>query len=96
MIATDYTVNLVPIGSIKPSPENDDIYGAIQQDEQLDALIDSIRRRGLEEPILITADGYILSGHRRYFACCHLGFVEIQFAEKRMSHTTTKRTSTGY
>ena len=28
-----------------------------------------ICERGLEEPLILTADGYILSGHRRFAAC---------------------------
>ncbi|MDG1895030.1 MAG: ParB/RepB/Spo0J family partition protein [Fuerstiella sp.] len=80
--ATDYTVNMVPIGSITPSPENDVIYGAITDDAQMEILVDSIQRRGLEEPITVTADGYILSGHRRYHACQILGYEEIPIRQK--------------
>lgn len=74
MIATPdpYRVTLVSADSIFPSPENDDLYGEIEHDEQMEALIDSIRRRGLEEPILVTEDGFILSGHRRYYAMQYL------------------------
>ena len=43
-----YAVKLVPIDSIKPSPENEDIYGAIELDTAMENLIDSIRRKGLE------------------------------------------------
>ena len=82
MIATEYTVELVPIDSITPSPENDDIYGKIQHDEQMKALVDSIRRRGLEEPIIVTSDNYILSGHRRYFACRWLQLAEVPVRRK--------------
>jgi hypothetical protein len=73
-----YTVKYVPIDSITPSPENDAIYGAIEQDAAMDDLIDSIRRKGLGEPLLVTADPerYILSGHRRYYALRHLGYKE--------------------
>ncbi len=63
-----YRVTMVPICKISPSPENDDLYGEIQADEQIGSLIASIRKRGLEEPIILTADNYILSGHRRFYA----------------------------
>lgn len=67
-----YTVTDVPIDEIKPSPENDDIYGEIGHDDQMDALVDSIKKRGLGEPLILTNDMYILSGHRRFFAVKHL------------------------
>lgn len=84
--ASEYHVEIVDIESIQPSPENDDIYGAIEHDEQMDALIESIRRRGLEEPIIVTADDFILSGHRRYFACQALGKSEIPIRRKTTIH----------
>ena len=63
----DYRVEWLSIDSVKPSPENDEIYGKVSDsDSQMGALIDSIRSRGLEEPIIVSADGFIVSGHRRY------------------------------
>ena len=64
----DYSVEWVAVDSIQPSPENDQIYGEIQIDESFEALVDSIKRKGLDEPILVTEDRFILSGHRRYHA----------------------------
>jgi ParB-like nuclease family protein len=65
-----YRVEYLPIEAIKPSPENDKIYGKIDEDDEMSlALADSIRERGLEEPLILTADGYILSGHRRFAVC---------------------------
>lgn len=68
-----YQVTYLPISKIMPSPENDEVYGAIEDDEQMDALVQSIQDRGLEEPLILTADYYILSGHRRYYALQQLG-----------------------
>jgi hypothetical protein len=62
---------------VKESPENVDIYGEIVDDEQMDNLVDSIGKRGLEEPILASADKFILSGHRRHHACLKLGYTHI-------------------
>ena len=73
----NYDVQFVPIDQIHPSPENDQVYGEIVRDEQMDALIDSIRTRGLEEPLIATADNFILSGHRRLYACRHLKWKEV-------------------
>jgi ParB-like nuclease domain len=87
-----YCVELVPVKKIKPSPENEEIYGAInyENDPVLETLVDSIRRLGLEEPLICTADLYILSGHRRFAAVKHLGWSEVpvRFSKTRRSDTT--------
>lgn len=72
-----YAVSVVPLCKISPSPENDDLYGEIVHDAQMDALIESIDNRGLEEPIILTGDYYILSGHRRHYAVQQLGWQEV-------------------
>lgn len=61
---------LRPIYSISPSEENDKIYGSVDTtDDAFLALVDSIQKNGLLQPIEVTSDGYIISGHRRYVAC---------------------------
>jgi hypothetical protein len=58
-----------PIKSIRPSPENDRLYRPVDPNsDDIRALADSIRAEKLKEPIVITLDGYIVSGHRRYVA----------------------------
>jgi hypothetical protein len=69
-----YRVVMVPLSKISPCPENDDLYGEVEHDEQMDALIASIEKKGLEEPLILTRDYYILSGHRRYYAVDWLGW----------------------
>jgi hypothetical protein len=55
---------------IEPSPENDELYGPIDPDDpEIVELARSIAKFGLKEPIVITADNFILSGHRRHAAC---------------------------
>ena len=88
-----YAVEMVPIGEIQPSPENDDLYGEIEYDEQMEALVDSVRRRGLEEPIILTGDRYILSGHRRFFAVGWLGWDAVPC---RIRHDITRRWNDTY
>src|SRR5438552_6894302 len=87
-----YAVKLVPIEQLKPSPENEEIYGTIgfDTDPALQSTIDSIERRGLEEPIILTADYYILSGHRRFFAVQRLGWEEVpvRFSQIRRDEST--------
>lgn len=58
-----------PVSQIRPSPENELIYHRLdRQDPDQIALAQSIRIHGLKEPIVITEDNYILSGHRRHLA----------------------------
>lgn len=80
-----YAVDIVNIESVTPSPENESIYGEIshQNDDQIFALIESIEANGLAEPILVTEDMFILSGHRRYFACQWLDYEKIPIRIKR-------------
>ncbi|WP_161603339.1 ParB N-terminal domain-containing protein [Blastopirellula marina] len=72
-----YAVRMVPSDEINPSPENDEIYGPIVHDDQMVALIESIDDNGLAEPILLTTDGWILSGHRRFYASQCLEWSEV-------------------
>lgn len=88
-----YQVSHVRIDDIKPSPENDDLYGEIECDEQMEALMESIRNIGLEEPIILTADRYILSGHRRFFAVSNL---EWQWVPCRIRYDISRANSDDY
>lgn len=65
------------IDSLRAHPDNEKIYhkASTSADNELK---DSIRREGLLEPIAITRDGMILSGHRRVRACLELGHAEIE------------------
>ncbi|MHB9080272.1 MAG: ParB/RepB/Spo0J family partition protein [Pirellulaceae bacterium] len=56
-----------PIEDIQPSPENDQLYRPVNpKDPDIKLLADSIRAQGVLEPLVISSDGYILSGHRRH------------------------------
>ncbi len=67
-------LGLVPIlpraiDAIQPSPENDQLYHPVNEsDPEIISLSESIKRNGVQEPLLITMDGWIISGHRRYAA----------------------------
>jgi hypothetical protein len=55
---------------IRPSPENEQLYRPVlPTDPEVQSLAQSIREHGVKEPLVITADNYIISGHRRYVAC---------------------------
>ena len=58
-------VLILTLSSIKPSPENVRLYLPIlPEDPATQSLADSIRKRGIVEPLVITTDRYILSGQR--------------------------------
>ena len=62
-------VRVCRLESIRPSPENDDVYKAIALDDpEIVELARSIKEHGVQEPLLISRDGYIISGHRRRMA----------------------------
>ncbi len=57
------------VDRIQPSPENAELYRPVDpHDPDVQALAESIREHGVREPLVITEDGYILSGHRRWTA----------------------------
>jgi len=57
------------LSSIKPSPENLQLYRPVERsDPEIVNLAQSIKKHGLQEPLIVTADGYVVSGHRRYVA----------------------------
>jgi ParB/RepB/Spo0J family partition protein len=71
-------IRRVPLDSIRPSPENDKLYKPVRCDaEDIIDLANSIRQFGVKEPIIITLDSYIISGHRRHAACLLLGLKEV-------------------
>jgi hypothetical protein len=73
-----YQVTLIAAAQIQPSPENDEVYGQVgTNDPAMPILVRSIQRLGLEEPLILTRDNYILSGHRRYYALRRLGWQRI-------------------
>ncbi|MDA0589753.1 MAG: ParB/RepB/Spo0J family partition protein [Planctomycetota bacterium] len=64
----------VPLSEIKPSPENDKLYRPVNPDDPaILELAESIREHGLLEPLSLTRDNYITSGHRRYAAATVAG-----------------------
>jgi hypothetical protein len=68
-----------PLRAICPSPENEKLYRPVStRDPEVIALAHSIREHGLREPIIVTTDGYILSGHRRYVACKLAGLTTLR------------------
>ena len=68
------------LNELKVSPQNLEIYNESDNSD----LIESIRQYGLLSPIVINQDNFILSGHRRYYSCLHLGFDEVEVEVKEV------------
>lgn len=64
--------------TIRPAALNDQLYDPIDEsDPSFVALVDSIREHGILETLVVSSDGYILSGHRRHAAACQLSLDRI-------------------
>ena len=56
-------VQFLNVGDIRPSPENDKIYRPVDPaDPDIVALAESMRKNGVLEELVVTADGYTISG----------------------------------
>ena len=75
-------IQTVLLADIKPHPLNDKIYGRVDPDDpDVQALAQSIRDYGVKEPLVLTSDLYILSGHRRRVAA---GLAGLEFVPCRV------------
>jgi hypothetical protein len=66
-------VQLVPIGSVRPSAYNP----RVTDPTRLDLIATSLQKLGFVLPIYADANGEILSGHQRHMAAERLGFTHI-------------------
>jgi hypothetical protein len=67
-----------PLSEIRPSPENDKLYKRIDtNDSDFRAFAEQVRTNGITDPLIITHDGYICSGHRRYAAADYIGLESV-------------------
>src|SRR5262245_59158534 len=59
-------VQVFPVERIIPAPENRLIYDPVSADDpEVIALAKSIKAIGVQEPLIISSDFYLISGHRR-------------------------------
>jgi len=66
------------ISSLRTPPENDAIYGVITRtDADVQDLAFSIAESGILEPLVVSADGYVLSGNRRLTAAGMAGLTSV-------------------
>jgi len=71
-------ISHLPLDGIRPSPENDQLYRPINPvDPQIARLADSIGQHGIQEPLLVTQDRWIISGHRRFAAAGLAGLTTV-------------------
>ena len=64
----------IPINQLKTCPINSEIY----RDSDVGDLVNSIGEVGLLQPIVVTPDNTIISGHRRFKAIQSLGWTEVE------------------
>jgi hypothetical protein len=70
---TSHEVFEVLVADIEPAVVNDVVYGVIDpKDTKLDDLVVSMHQRGQLEPVVLTLDNVLLSGHRRRAAAIWL------------------------
>lgn len=79
---TPPTIEMVPIGALRPYPGNPRTHSR----KQLKQIADSIKRFGFTNPVLISDDGEIVAGHGRVTAARDLGFQTVPTL--RLSHLT--------
>ena len=68
------TMQKIPINQLKPCPINSIIY----RDSDVEDLMNSIQEVGLLQPIVVTPDNLIVSGHRRFKSIQTLGWNEVE------------------
>ncbi len=71
-------IRSIPINEIFPSPENAQLYRPVDcTDPEVKTLAASIREHGIQELLVVTPDGFIISGHRRHAAAKLAGLKKV-------------------
>ncbi len=87
--ATALAVETVPINGIRPAAVNDEIYKRVRADDPaVRELAESIRALGVLDPLLVTTDGVILSGHRRHAAARLAGLTAVPVIFRHDTHSS--------
>lgn len=66
----------ININELKPHPRNNDFFDDLTG-EKWNEFLESIKSRGVIEPIVTTQDNVIVSGHQRVRACKELGISQV-------------------
>lgn len=62
-------IRRIKLADLLPAPENEHLYRRVDpSDPEIIELAKSIKKYGVKEPLVISKDRYILSGHRRHCA----------------------------
>lgn len=81
-------IEVVAIDSIRPAYQNDSIYKPVRADDpEIVALAKNIKTNGLLEPIAVTTDNVVVSGHRRRMACIVAGLKLVPVRRLKFSST---------
>jgi len=68
----------VSINDILPSSENEELYQPVDPaDPEIVELACSVKAHGVQEPLILTADHFIVSGHRRLVAAKLAGLAAV-------------------
>lgn len=68
----------VPVEQIRPAAENDILYGSVDQNsDDFRKLVVSIQDQGVLQPLIISEDDVIVSGHKRYAAARVIGLASV-------------------
>jgi hypothetical protein len=72
---------------LRPCPENDKLYDPVRMDDpSFLALVDDIRKKGLQNSIGISRDGYVYDGHRRLAAVKYLEWEKVRVHMRPLSY----------
>lgn len=74
----------IAIDKLKPHPRNEEFFDDITGDKW-EEFKQSISSFGVREPIIITQDNVIVSGHQRVRACKELGITEVPYEQHTYS-----------
>lgn len=75
MAIKQYQIEFVAICRLILNPWNEKLYG--DREDLCDSFIESIRKDGIIQPLVVTPDWLLISGHRRLEAAKRLGFDEV-------------------
>lgn len=82
-------VETVPIDSVRPADLNNKIYKHVRADDpSVVALAKSVRVHGVLDPLIVTADSVILSGHRRHAAARLAGLTTVPVIYRHDTHSS--------
>ena len=83
---TEIPVKKRKVIELQPHPKNEGIYG----DENIKELAELIEKYGLIKPLIVTPEGTIISGHRRWKAVLSLGWETVAVEEKQFTDETAE------